>query len=85
MATRHYYCDEKVYPFATQGHLQPDLFHHLSILNILSIPRYMGLYFTRGSLAYCAPVMLLDPALGMTITDVGAMTSAFPLAYGMSK
>lgn len=41
-------------------------------------------YFTRGSLTYCAPVMLLDPSLGMSITDVGAMTSAFPLAYGFS-
>ena len=44
-----------------------------------------GLYFTRGSLTYCAPLMILDPALGMSITDIGAMTSAFPLAYGMSK
>ncbi|KAG1666222.1 hypothetical protein FOA52_011522 [Chlamydomonas sp. UWO 241] len=46
---------------------------------------YMGLYFTRGSLTYTAPVMLTDPALSMTLTDIGVMTSAFPLAYGVSK
>ena len=46
---------------------------------------YMGLYFTRGSLTYCAPVLLADPKLNMSITDLGAMTSAFPLAYGFSK
>ena len=48
-------------------------------------PPYFPQYFTRGSLTYCAPVMLGDPTLGMTITDIGAMTSAFPLAYGISK
>ncbi|KAG1671634.1 hypothetical protein FOA52_006865 [Chlamydomonas sp. UWO 241] len=46
---------------------------------------YTGLYFTRGSLTYTAPVMLTDPSLSMTLTDVGVMTSAFPLAYGVSK
>lgn len=46
---------------------------------------YMGLYFTRGSLTYTAPVMVGDASLGITIRDIGAMTSAFPLAYGISK
>ncbi|GAX77747.1 hypothetical protein CEUSTIGMA_g5190.t1 [Chlamydomonas eustigma] len=46
---------------------------------------YMGLYFTRGSLTYCAPVLLADSSLGITITDIGALTSAFPVAYGISK
>ena len=46
---------------------------------------YMGLYFTRGSLNFCSPLLLADPSLGMSITDIGAMTSAFPLAYGFSK
>ncbi|GBF97373.1 hypothetical protein Rsub_11020 [Raphidocelis subcapitata] len=32
-----------------------------------------------------APVMVADPKLGMDITQIGAMTSIFPIAYGMSK
>ncbi|GFH14584.1 MFS domain-containing protein, partial [Haematococcus lacustris] len=45
----------------------------------------MGTYFTRGSLTYTAPVLVADPALNIRLTDIGAMTSAFPLAYGVSK
>jgi sugar phosphate permease len=45
----------------------------------------MGLYLTRSSLTYTAPVMVADPSLGIKLTDIGAMTSAFPLAYGVSK
>ena len=29
--------------------------------------------------------MVADPTLGMDITMIGAMTSIFPIAYGMSK
>ncbi|KAJ9520251.1 hypothetical protein QJQ45_030275 [Haematococcus lacustris] len=46
---------------------------------------YMGTYFTRGSLTYTAPVLVADPGLNIRLTDIGAMTSAFPLAYGVSK
>ena len=45
----------------------------------------MGLYLTRGSLTYTAPVLVGTPSLGIKLTDIGAMTSAFPLAYGLSK
>ena len=47
--------------------------------------RYMGMYFTRGSFTYAAPVMVADPTQGMTMAHVGTLASAFPLAYGFSK
>lgn len=43
---------------------------------------YTCLYLNRGTLTYTAPVMVQDPLLGLTKTDIGAMTSAFPAAYG---
>lgn len=46
---------------------------------------YSAYYLTRNSLTYTAPVMVADKALGMDITMIGAMTSIFPIAYGMSK
>jgi len=46
---------------------------------------YSSYYLTRNSLTYTAPVMVADPTLGMDITMIGAMTSIFPIAYGMSK
>lgn len=46
---------------------------------------YSSYYLTRNSLTYTAPVMVADPSLGMDITMIGAMTSIFPIAYGMSK
>eukprot|EP00873_Tetraselmis_striata_P014517 jgi/Tetstr1/434781/TSEL_023832.t1 len=46
---------------------------------------YACYYLTRNSLTYTAPVMVADPLLGMDITMIGAMTSIFPIAYGMSK
>ncbi len=55
-------------------HLNPT-FRHL--------PRsYACYYLTRNSLTYTAPVMVADPTLGMDITQIGAMTSIFPIAYG---
>lgn len=47
--------------------------------------RYACYYLTRNSLTYTAPVMTADPALKMDITQVGTMTSIFPIAYGFSK
>lgn len=47
--------------------------------------RYSCYYLTRNSLTYTAPVMVADASLGLDITAVGAMTSIFPIAYGMSK
>ncbi|KAI8464482.1 MAG: hexose-phosphate transporter, major isoform [Monoraphidium minutum] len=46
---------------------------------------YTTFYLTRGSLTYSAPVLLADKSLGLTLTDIGAMTSIFPMAYGVSK
>ncbi|GFR44243.1 hypothetical protein Agub_g5444 [Astrephomene gubernaculifera] len=46
---------------------------------------YSSYYLTRNSLTYTAPVMVADPSLHMDITQIGAMTSIFPIAYGMSK
>jgi sugar phosphate permease len=43
---------------------------------------YTCLYLNRGTLTFTAPVMVNDPLLGLTKTDIGAMTSAFPAAYG---
>ena len=48
-------------------------------------PRYTTFYLTRGSLTYSAPLLLADKSLGLSLTDIGAMTSIFPLAYGVSK
>eukprot|EP00884_Botryococcus_braunii_P006797 jgi/Botrbrau1/16118/Bobra.7_2s0080.2 len=46
---------------------------------------YASYYLTRNSLTYTAPVMVADPKLAMDITQVGGLTSIFPIAYGMSK
>lgn len=46
---------------------------------------YSCYYLTRNSLTYTAPVMVADAALKMDITQVGVMTSIFPIAYGFSK
>ena len=41
---------------------------------------YASYYLTRNSLTYTAPVMVATPALGMDVTQIGLMTSIFPLA-----
>ncbi|KAF8071289.1 uhpC [Scenedesmus sp. PABB004] len=46
---------------------------------------YTTFYLTRGSLTYSAPAMVADPSLGFTLGHIGAMTSIFPMAYGVSK
>lgn len=48
-------------------------------------PAQPNSYLNRGTLTYSAPTMVADPLLGLTKTDIGAMTSAFPAAYGISK
>jgi sugar phosphate permease len=55
------------------------------MLRLLCLPMfcsYTCLYLNRGTLTFTAPVMVNDPLLGLTKTDIGAMTSAFPAAYG---
>ena len=47
--------------------------------------RYASFYLTRNSLAYTAPSMLKDPALGMDLAKIGGLTSILPVAYGFSK
>lgn len=49
------------------------------------VAAYSGLYFTRGSLTYSAPLLLADKTMAISLTNIGLMTSAFPLAYGISK
>ena len=38
-----------------------------------------------NSLTYTAPVMVASKELGLDVSSIGAMTSIFPIAYGMSK
>lgn len=47
--------------------------------------RYASFYLTRNSLAFTAPTMLEDKALGLDMTAVGGLTSILPVAYGFSK
>jgi MFS transporter, OPA family, sugar phosphate sensor protein UhpC len=42
-------------------------------------------YLTRNSFAFAAPVMLKDKSLGLTLSDVGAISTLLPLAYGASN
>ena len=51
----------------------------------LLICRYASFYLTRNSLAFTAPTMLEDKALGLDMTAVGGLTSILPVAYGFSK
>lgn len=46
---------------------------------------YSCFYLTRNSLTYTAPAMVQDAALGIGMTEIGTMTSIFPIAYGTSK
>lgn len=46
---------------------------------------YSCFYLTRNSLTYTAPVMVADPLLPIGMTEIGTMTSIFPIAYGFSK
>lgn len=44
---------------------------------------YACFYFTRNSFTYTAPGM--RAALGLSLEQLGVITSVFPLAYGFSK
>ena len=46
---------------------------------------YSSYYITRNSFIYTAPVMVDCPELSIKITDVGVITSLFPICYGVSK
>eukprot|EP00210_Caulerpa_lentillifera_P004711 g4495.t1 len=46
---------------------------------------YSAYYLTRNSLNYAAPVLVADSTLNLNITDIGTMTSVFPIFYGFSK
>lgn len=46
---------------------------------------YAAYYVTRNSLTYTAPFMLNDAVLGLTLTQIGGLTSILPIAYGFSK
>uniref|UniRef100_A0A7R9V7P4 Major facilitator superfamily (MFS) profile domain-containing protein n=1 Tax=Chlamydomonas euryale TaxID=1486919 RepID=A0A7R9V7P4_9CHLO len=63
----------------------PEFVRRRLLVFISIVVGYSSYYLTRNSLTYTAPVMVADPSLGMDITMVGAMTSVFPIAYGMSK
>lgn len=51
----------------------------------LCVRRYASFYLTRNSLAFTAPTMLKDEALGLDMIGVGGLTSVLPVAYGFSK
>ena len=46
---------------------------------------YSCFYLTRNSLTYTAPAMVADATLGITMRDIGTLTSIFPIMYGFSK
>jgi MFS transporter, OPA family, sugar phosphate sensor protein UhpC len=46
---------------------------------------YSCFYLTRNSLTYTAPALVADASLGIGMTEIGTMTSIFPIAYGTSK
>ena len=39
-------------------------------------------YLTRNSLSYVAPTLLNDKAIGLTMTQIGGLTSILPVCYG---
>ena len=47
--------------------------------------RYASHYLTRNSLAFTAPMMIKDSALGLDMTAIGGLTSIMPVAYAFSK
>ncbi|GIL82636.1 hypothetical protein Vretimale_8235 [Volvox reticuliferus] len=63
----------------------PDFIRRRLLVFVGIVIGYSSYYLTRNSLTYTAPVMVADPVLHMDITQIGAMTSIFPIAYGMSK
>lgn len=44
---------------------------------------YGSYYLTRNSLSYVAPTLLNDKAIGLTMTQIGGLTSILPVCYGV--
>lgn len=64
-------------------HQQPAADSCSALTTLHCTSSYTCLYLNRGTLTYSAPVMVQDISLGLSKTDIGAMTSAFPAAYGV--
>jgi len=65
---------------------QPPAFYRVRLFTFIGIlVGYACYYLTRNSLTYTAPVMVASKDLGLDVSSIGAMTSIFPIAYGMSK
>ena len=65
---------------------QPPAFYRVRLFTFIGIlVGYSCYYLTRNSLTYTAPVMVASKELGLDVSSIGAMTSIFPIAYGMSK
>ena len=43
---------------------------------------YGSYYLTRNSLSYVVPTLLNDQAIGLTMTQIGGLTSVLPVCYG---
>ena len=43
---------------------------------------YGSYYLTRNSLSYVAPTLLNDKLIGLTMTQIGGLTSILPVCYG---
>uniref|UniRef100_A0A7S0YG03 Major facilitator superfamily (MFS) profile domain-containing protein n=1 Tax=Polytomella parva TaxID=51329 RepID=A0A7S0YG03_9CHLO len=71
-------------PTPTPGYSREFILRRLVVF-LSIVLGYSSYYLTRNSLTYTAPVMVADTSLSMDITQIGAMTSVFPIAYGMSK
>lgn len=77
---------DSIQPAATADmQYSADFIRRRLVVFVCIVVGYACYYLTRNSLTYTAPVMVADPTLGMDITQIGAMTSIFPIAYGMSK
>ena len=73
-------------PASSKGKTQPAAFYRVRLLTFVGIlVGYSCYYLTRNSLTYTAPVMVASKELGLDVSSIGAMTSIFPIAYGMSK
>lgn len=46
---------------------------------------YGSYYLTRNSLGYVVPTLLNDKAVGLTMTQIGGLTSVLPVCYGMDS
>ncbi|PSC74706.1 major facilitator superfamily isoform A [Micractinium conductrix] len=63
----------------------PDFVRRRLITFVGIVLGYSCFYLTRNSLTYTAPAMVADPSLAIGMSEIGTMTSIFPIAYGFSK